>query len=512
MATKSPSTNLLSKFGQLFRKSGNDDADSEAPPDGLEHDYLTHKQREDTARTHELNQLRNVIRDNRGITPQGARDVAALASTNARNSDLGALERNSILGKIDSAEAHLEQWWGPGTGHSALSREPEAPAADNDLDLDFTGMMGLSEDAIPAATPAPQPVPQTEDPSSPTPLQSGLCNAALMYAEGEFLATETILRALLADPGLGMEESDNLSLALFDVYRCSGQQDRFDALALDYANRFGRSPAEWFSLSDTVAQAPHNQEQQPWQCPALLDTQALADLLAHQPDPYAACAINWQPLQRIDPGAAHALAKQVAHWCESPVKLQWLGVGSFMAALHICKTSGDASQAKPWWLIQLDVLCILQQIPAFEELALEYCVTFEESPPSWKSVVCTLATDNNAQAASEFVPTMPKDSSDAGVLSQTPYAIFELSGNITGDNPRAVRELHETSHSVNLITVSCARLGRIDMQAAKRILDWAQECQNKRCEVQFRSLPRLVLAYFHMLGMEKWASLSAGSH
>ena len=44
-------------------------------------------------------------------------------------------------------------------------------------------------------------------------------------------------------------------LVLFDLYRATGQQDRFESLALDYARQFGWSAPQWFSLPKMVSDA-----------------------------------------------------------------------------------------------------------------------------------------------------------------------------------------------------------------------------------------------------------------
>ena len=43
-------------------------------------------------------------------------------------------------------------------------------------------------------------------------------------------------------------------LALFDLYRATGQAERFDALAIDFAARFGRSAPLWVSLPEQLGQ------------------------------------------------------------------------------------------------------------------------------------------------------------------------------------------------------------------------------------------------------------------
>lgn len=537
MLTKSPPPTLLTKFTHLFRKSGNEEAGpeqstpSESPAEASDslRQLLKRKRRNDAIRVYELSKLRAIIRDGRGIRP---RDLIATTTvpTQPRNSGMGSLERTSILDKIDGAEAHLEQWWGSGSVHGALPQNTSVPDkvvscpaqnANDELELDFTGMQDLTEDEYTARYPASDPMPFSDDDRALTPVENGLRDAALLYAEGEFAAAESTLSSLLLIPSLDQEASELLTFSLFDLYRCSGQHERFEMLAMDYANRFGRSPAEWFSLenkalpvahADTAAAVSDPQQRTYWKCPPILDSQALADCMAHHPINSLVFSINWLPLQHIDASVAPALAKQLSAWSSRCVELQWLGVHRLIAAVQLCRVSSKVPENEPWWLMQLDMLCLLQQTQEFEELALEYCVAFEVSPPNWKTVACKLVHADEVLQPLEFVTTVPSPSKDTESTLKSTYAIYELCGNIIGDNPSAINELDRAAHLQNRITVSCSRLGRVDINAAGQLFHWVQERQAEGCSVQFTLLPRLVLVYFLMVGMDKLASLSAGPH
>lgn len=518
MVTKSPTNALLSKFGQLFRRSEDEDTPREQPSKRSGPDAVKLKRRNDKVRDNEFNQLRRVIQSNRGGRPMEAPDVASFAGTNARNSGLGALERNSLINKIDKTEAHLDQWWGPGSARTPLTQQtPQTAPAElamesDDLDLDFTDMVDL-EESDSAISPSVSAEPVVEYGSDQTAAERAMCDAALLYAAGEFQAAEELLVAQLAVPDLESASAEDLCFALFDVYRCAGQHERFEALAVTYATRFGRSPAEWFSVADSEPRTPDLQHQAVfWRCPAVLDARAMADLLARLSDTDTACAINWMAVQQIDMQVQQALAAQIKKWTQRPVTLQWLGTGALMAALDTAKSTCFLAESETWWLIQLDLLCMSQAMQAFEDLALEYCVRFEVSPPCWTPVACTLGTTSTPPTQSALTASQQPEASATDAAGLAHHCNYELRGNITGDSPQALNKLREVSQSTKLVTVSCARLGRIDLQASQTLLSWAQERHEQRCETQFKLLPRLVWVYFYMLGMDQWASLSTGSH
>lgn len=537
---KSTPTPLLARFTQLFRKSGGEspDGDSEhslSAVDAHANDeafkqLIKHKRRNDAIRAFEFNQLRNTIRDDQGQGDRLPRPEHSVPP-NARGKHPGSEVRTSILDKIDGAEAHLDQWWGSGYSKRASLDEssaiPIAPQADgDDLDLDFTGMQelarddGADEDNLglhTAGTAAADP--QDADLSL---LDSGLRDAALLFAEGEFDAAQSVLLTLLSNPETAEQDCERLTRALFDLYRCAGQQERFEALALDYANRFGRSPEEWFSVADTLpvgartGDAPsdleaHASQASIWKCPSILDAKAFAECVAYQNGLGSQCAIDWLPLQHMDANIADAFGEAVEAWSETPLELHWLGVDSLMAALQMCRVSGNLSDTQPWWLIQLNMHRILGQPQIFDELAVEYCLAFEVSPPSWRPVRCTLAQAQLSEQHAEFAMTVPNPAFTPPPSFPT-YLSYELNGNILGEDAKALRELITTARSATHITVACSRLGRVDLRAAAALRSWAYEYTTSGGHIQFTHLPRLVLIHFEMLGMPAIANLSVGPH
>jgi ABC-type transporter Mla MlaB component len=300
-----------------------------------------------------------------------------------------------------------------------------------------------------------------------------------------------------------------------------GQQDRFDALALDYANRFGRSPAEWFSVPELVEptrasadaqSAGHAPGDKYWSCPAILDAAALADAIARHADRQADSYINWQPLQHIDSSIAPAFAGQLNAWCGQSITLHWLGTDGLLAALQMCKVGGNPAADAAWWLIHLDMLCLLQERERFEEMALSYCTGFELSPPDWRPVACTLVQDD-AFASSLALGAGPHSvHPDHAATSQNPYASYALSGNLTGHPTQTLTELAHEAATAAELTVSCQRLGRVDAEAACALMNWAAQCRTSGCAVRFVHLPRLVMVFFELIGMQQVARLSIGAH
>ena len=82
-------------------------------------------------------------------------------------------------------------------------------------------------------------LPEPDDVLTAENLDPELEEAAIRFANGDTEGAEASLLALLGDQGTRGEHVDTW-LALFDLYRASGQQAKFDEAAFDFASRFGR--------------------------------------------------------------------------------------------------------------------------------------------------------------------------------------------------------------------------------------------------------------------------------
>lgn len=343
----------------------------------------------------------------------------------------------------------------------------------------------------------------------------------MRFAEGDNASAEAVLLGLLQSDGINAETVDGVTFALFDLYRATGQQDGFDVVAMDYAERFGRSPAEWFSLPDLLgrragaatAAAPagaHSALGQgaTWVCPAVLDTEALSALRARFPGPTASWHVDWEPLVQIAPQAAADLAEVFAYWCNHPVQLHWHGMDRLLHALELHTPADDKGVDPVWWRLRLDALCILQQHDAFEGVALDYCVVYEVSPPAWKPVQCTCVQDAAPSAFSTFdedsVVAPLEDASDAA----THIAACDLVGELTGDAAQSLADLYTASQSATDVVVSCALLARVDFSATSAILNWATASVAEGRNIRFVQVPRLVAQFFRMLGLDHYAHIA----
>jgi anti-anti-sigma regulatory factor len=161
--------------------------------------------------------------------------------------------------------------------------------------------------------------------------------------------------------------------------------------------------------------------------------------------------------------------------------------------------SGDRNVSPDWWTVRLDVLRTMQLQDEFELAALDYCVTYEVSPPAWQEALCQYDdVEAGGVAISNPAPTAPMVLDSAG-------QVLELKGHVLGDATKALEALEFACRNGERVVVSCRGLVRVDFSAAGSILNWVALRQSEGCQIQFRDVHRLVAAFFNVIGINEHA-------
>ena len=353
-----------------------------------------------------------------------------------------------------------------------------------------------------------------------------LDEAVIAFANADFGQCEQALTQLTAASGARAQHAETW-LVLFDLYRATGQQPRFDALAADYAHQFGWSAPQWFSLpklvADTVAeagQAAPGSAVPPagdvgWICPELLDTDAVARLRSQTLQLPLPWVFDWSALRRIDAEAATQLSSLLRHWAKQPLEMRWLAGETLFATLQDAAPTGMRDADPAFWQAKLDALKLANRADQFDEVAIDYCVTYEVSPPSWERSKCSvriggsgLHTHTPALSMVSQVSTgfMESDLADAAG-SVAAVANIELSGQLAGDVSGTLQRLDAQLGSARVVNVCCAKLIRVDFIAAGDLLNWVLSKKSENRAVHFVDAHRLVALFFGAMGINEHARI-----
>lgn len=307
--------------------------------------------------------------------------------------------------------------------------------------------------------------------------------AAILFANGQDDAARAVLESAVdvyrSGPG------ERLWLMLFDFYQLAGTRAPFDALAIDYARSFEKSPPAWRDHHPSAS------------AEAAFGSQRFAgDLCGDNEAAFAAVAqalernrrlrLDLSTLARLDaPGSARLLAllqqaRKARH------ELEIVGRDTLAALLEACVEVGRAED-QACWLLLLEVYQWRGQYESFEELAINYAVTFEVSPPSWEAA--------RVAAPEPVLPVAAK------LVAADAYALQgEVKSSRFGDLP-SFAELHDP------LVIDCRRLKRIDFISAGALLNALTTIRRTGKQIVFQHPHHLVAELFGIVGLKAVATI-----
>jgi ABC-type transporter Mla MlaB component len=353
--------------------------------------------------------------------------------------------------------------------------------------------------------------------------------AAIRFANGDDAGAEAGLLEVLAPHGSRHNDEETWYTA-FDLYRATGRHDRFESLAIDFASKFNRSAPIWFSMPDMVGALAGKEPAAPaaaayksdWRCPGNFGVQTLAALNAALARSQMPWTLDWSVLKTIEPNAVVALGKLFAGWATQPVQLRFMGAHVLDAVLRDATPSGSRDTNQDLWKLRLEHLRITHRPDEFELAALDFCVTYEVSPPSWESARCEyklLDVDGVSGVGQTIIGEAIRDSVQSefsgyqdsqqghSLSHNTQLSAVELSGQIQGDPVAMLDKLEGRMIGADVMIISCAKLIRVDFSAAGTLLNWVSAHQLEGRLVQFTNVHRLIASFFHVIGISEHAKV-----
>jgi hypothetical protein len=349
-----------------------------------------------------------------------------------------------------------------------------------------------------------------------------LDEAVIAFANADFVLCEKSLRRLITGAGERAQHADTW-LALFDLYRATGQHERFESLALDFVQQTNSSPPQWFSLPKIVADAVAEERPTPsrvatgvgWTCPETLDIDAVARLRSQTLQMPLPWVFDWSELRLIDAEAATQLSALFRNWAGQMLEMQWIEGEHLFSVLAESAPTGVRDADPAFWLTRMDALRLAGRVNEFDETAIDYCVTYEVSPPSWEPTRCKVritgagaltrapALSVISEVSTSFMESWGLD--EAGSVVQV--ATVDLTGQLVGDINILLQRMNSQIGTAPVITVSCARLIRVDFIAAGDLLNWVLAKRTENRTVQFTEAHRLVALFLGAMGINEHARI-----
>ena len=309
--------------------------------------------------------------------------------------------------------------------------------------------------------------------------------AAMLFSADQAQLACSSLEAALHGPSLGSYEQRAWGM-LFDLYQQLGKQQAFEILAIEYAGKFETSPPAWRSAGGQPRGPAATSSRTSVALSGVLNAKASESLKQFR------ALVEKSPLVRLDlvkltdaEDQGCALLRETLAVLKKQKREFLLGGADRLAAVLARKIQAGKREREPIWLLLLDLYQYLGAQEPFEDMAVNYAVTFEVSPPSW-----------------EVVKAKPA-STDAGEEEAGPECVLE--GDLQGNDNAMIAAIRGHAQEGEELVVDVSGLRRMDFVAATQLMNLVLELKTAGKTVRFKQASHLITALWEIIGLDRIA-------
>jgi anti-anti-sigma regulatory factor len=319
--------------------------------------------------------------------------------------------------------------------------------------------------------------------------------AAILYANNQGEAAMALLQHVAV--GENAAYTQQAWALLFDLYQVMGKQTEFDSLSIDYAARFESSPPTWNDLDAPVVVQAKPSNPSTVVFPEVLDANGVKQMEAVQKAAQKgrAVTLDFAQLKRVDANGALLLCKVFAAFRKAKLELVVHHARRLLAAAEAGVEVGRRDPSDAIWTLRLETLRLLSQQQQFDDVAIDYCVTYEISPPAWEPMPPQIRAEEAGEAT--LMEAVPGDVTGPG------QDRFLLAGEATGSLQAELASLNAFAEPVREVIVDCRRLRRIDFAAAGNLMNSLVSLRQRGKSIVMFEPNNLVVALFSAMGLNE---------
>jgi ABC-type transporter Mla MlaB component len=301
--------------------------------------------------------------------------------------------------------------------------------------------------------------------------------AAILFANEQDAVAEQMLRMSIAD---NAEAGTEAWLMLFDLYQATARQTEFEHLSMDYAQRFETSPPAWRKSATAL---PGGRTLPSVAFAGKLDAGIikLVERVQKLADEHQALRLEFGRVTEVAPVGCGLLLRMLKKLQNHDVSVT--GANELAARIRAIIELGRRDETEAPWLLLLEILRLQNREHDFEETSIDYCITFEVSPPPFVPPVHRSGPQQEE----------PEDAAGGSVFLM-PVVVDNRT-----DQLLAAISSHASLHDP--LVLDCSRLERVDFSAAGQLMMGLAPLARNGKAVEMHDVSRLIIALFSMIGL-----------
>ncbi|MBU6272451.1 MAG: hypothetical protein KGQ67_14190 [Betaproteobacteria bacterium] len=355
-------------------------------------------------------------------------------------------------------------------------------------------------------------------------LPPDLEEAAILFANEQAQAAAETLEAAIARDDLG-EALRPAWRMLLDILQYLNRRADFDARSVAFAARFETSPPAWRGVVPAQAAPRRVAAALPVSLGSVVgpDSAKAFEQARRAQQQKRAVLLDFAALTRIEPAQATELVDLLELFIRGNKPLTVRGAARLAEIARGLIETGRRDPDTGGWRLALTALRLLGEQQAFEDLSIDYCVTYEVSPPSWEpvppQVEISLATDplpavaRSVSPDSLGVPVEEPASPVAPALASTADAdALHLRGELAGLIATELGLLRDFAGARTRVILDARELRRLDFVAAGELLNEIVALKNADRTVVIDEPSHVVEALLVVMGIHELVRVRRQHH
>lgn len=223
--------------------------------------------------------------------------------------------------------------------------------------------------------------------------------AAILFASEQPEAAMALLIRATEEPAKQAQEQLAWWM-LFDLCQLCEQQSRFEQLAIAYAKRFETSPPQWNSSMPIIGKPNETETVATLNYSGKLcaSSQPLLERLRKLGESHQRLCIELNDISEIDSAGCSQLLKILQDWQSAHRQVMVKGAQGLIDKIHGIIQAGRRDDNDAAWLLLIELMRLMNDQAAHEEICIAYCITYEVSPPAFNP-----PAQSSAQTGEKFL-------------------------------------------------------------------------------------------------------------
>ena len=304
--------------------------------------------------------------------------------------------------------------------------------------------------------------------------------SAILFASGQTTAAKELLEHLIKKTANTPLQEQLVWWMLFDLLQTECMPAAFEKLALEYANHFETSPPQWLDHQPQITSHGNAPYKLTFSGKLIAESLPQLENLRKAGYEHKRVCLHFEAITEIDTISCTELLDVILSWQAHGCELTLSGAESLADQIRDLTLHTNAEHTNGAWLLLIELLRLMNNAEAHDEICINYSIAFEVSPP-------------------QFI-------APAGVNASNANDFFIMPTLIISPVEAVLQALIKHASTQSTLIIDCSQLIRVEFTAVLPLLNGLSKLGENKT-VELHNMNFLVAVLLKLIGGERNLSI-----